>query len=93
MKKLYAFWKYDFYPYLLGGQVTNILDNGSVETEEYGKGRYFSHIIKILPLKAGADLKEKLKKLEMDREKALHALYAEWDKKLEDVLGFDVRKK
>jgi len=57
--KYYAFWKYDRFPGVLGGEVTNMRADGSVETVEYGKGFWF-HPFKILPLTEGRQLANKL---------------------------------
>ncbi len=67
---LIAFWEYDKYPYCLGGNVTKITDNGDVEIEQYGKGRYFCPI-KILPENKGIEVLKILSSLkdEYDEEK------------------------
>jgi hypothetical protein len=59
-KKLYAFWKYDRFPFCLGGEVTDMRADGSVETVGYGPGFYFKPFL-LLPLKEG---KEKARELE-----------------------------
>jgi len=59
--KLYAFWKYDLFSYILGGIVTEI-ENERVETEEYGKGNCFIYS-KILNLKEGLQIQKKLNEL------------------------------
>lgn len=58
---LYAFWTYDQFPYVLGGTVTKMNDNGTVETKEYGPGFTFDPL-KVLPLKAGLIIKQDLDK-------------------------------
>lgn len=60
-EKLYAFWSYDQFPYVLGGTVTKMFDDGTVETKEYGQGSRFTPI-KIVPLKAGMIIQQDLDK-------------------------------
>jgi len=60
-EKLYAFWSYDKFPYVLGGTVTKMHDDGTVETKEYGQGSCFTPI-KIVPFKAGIIIKQDLDK-------------------------------
>lgn len=88
---LFAFWPYDSFPYVLGGTVTKITDKGAVETIEYGPGRYF-RATKILPLAAGKKLKETLDRLTKVRNSALKKFNDEWNKKLEDIDGFNVKE-
>lgn len=59
--KLYAFWKYGLFPYILGGIVTKI-ENETVETKEYGKGNRFIYS-KITNLKEGLQIQKKLDEL------------------------------
>ena len=60
--RIYAFWKYDLFPYISGGEVTEIGEN-LVETKEYGKGRWFTYV-KIFPFKEGKKIQQKLDLLE-----------------------------
>lgn len=39
-----AFWKYDTYPYVLYGTVTD-MKGDKVETKEYGKGHWFRPLV------------------------------------------------
>ena len=61
--KLYAFWKYDLFPFVLGGTVTDIRSNGSVETEGYGQGFYFKPFM-IVPNEDGKVIMAKLRNLQ-----------------------------
>ena len=56
--ELYAFWKYDRPPYLLGGKVVRICDDGCVVPEQYGGYKFTP--VKIVPLEAGLALQKKL---------------------------------
>ena len=72
-KKLFAFWKYDQFPYCLGGEITDMRDNGSIETVEYGRGAYFKPVL-ILPLEQGKATMKELKVLEAARAEAIKAV-------------------
>ncbi len=80
--KLYAFWNYDTYPYLLGGPIVKVRDNGYVTTENYGPG-YSFWPVRILTLKAGQLHHAKLKKLEAEYKEAQKAFNLEWKRKAE----------
>lgn len=67
--KLYAFWKYDSFPFVLGGPVKRINQYGNVEPENY-PGMTFSPI-RLLPLEDGLKLKETFDSLEGEYRKAL----------------------
>lgn len=75
--KLFAFWKYDQFPFLLGGEVTRVLPKGSVETKEFGAGYYFMPV-KMLPLAEGKKINVELKALEHEyrvQKQGLHEKY------------------
>lgn len=57
--KLYAFWKNDTPPYLVGGEVDRVLDDGCVVAKNFGGYKFKP--VKIVPLNVGLELKEKLK--------------------------------
>lgn len=78
---LFAFWPYDYFPYVLGGTVTKIHDNGRVEIKEYGSGYSFEPI-KILPYKAGLALYQKVKLLKEEYEKTSRDLREKKEKEL-----------
>ena len=86
-KDLFVFWKYDSFPYLLGGTVTEITDNGLVETIEYGPGHYFRPT-KLFTLTAGKELICRLAKIKAERDTALAKVREEWDKKLNEEIGY-----
>ena len=70
-QKLYAFWKYDLFPYLLGGEVVRIDAGGYVEPLGYGKMKVKPLII--LPFERGEEIMRNLQgqkgsyKVEKDR--------------------------
>lgn len=61
--KLYAFWKYDTPPYLLGGEVESIDEDGFVTVKGYKSSRF--RPVKIVSLEKGIKLQKKLHKAEM----------------------------
>lgn len=63
-KPLYAFWKYDQFPFFLGGEVAEVLPDGSVRIVGYGGYSFVP--VKLLPLKQGLDLHQKLADLKRD---------------------------
>ena len=92
-KKLgkYAFWKYDRVPYVLGGTITDILDDGRVETREYGKGYYFTPI-KIVPIEDGLKIQDQLNAMKEQREVLLSNIYELTDGKVMDKFPFFFKK-
>ena len=60
MEGLFAFWKYDQFPYLLGGNVEKVFENGLVKIKEYNST--FRPVL-ILPKENGEMLKAKLEDL------------------------------
>ncbi len=88
---LYAFWKYDQFPYLLGGKVTRINDIGKVETEEFGKNYWFSPI-KFLPEDSAKKLLLKLKELEEKRRQDMEKLYKKFNVELKiELSNYDIK--
>ena len=79
--KLFAFWRYSSYPYVLGGTITKMRDDGFVETVEYGPGRGFNPV-KILPLAQGKALMAKIEALRNAQREAVTKLDQEWRKKI-----------
>ena len=59
---LWAFWRYDLYPYVLGGKVTKTNDDGSVFVEGYGDYKTWARVL--VPGKLGQELLEELKSLQ-----------------------------
>lgn len=63
-ERLYAFWKYDRPPYMLGGEVLKIREDGGVFVKGYDQymSSYFKKeaIMAIVPYEEGIKLHEKL---------------------------------
>lgn len=57
-EEMMAFWKYDQFPFLLGGTVNKMFEDGRVRTIEYG-GYSFRPVF-IVPKETGKKLKEDL---------------------------------
>ena len=80
--KLYAFWKYDQFPYVLGGEVRTFLEDGSVTIQGYG-GMAFTPV-KVVPLKSGLALREELNAVKeayrVDQQKILEDALRKLDK-------------
>jgi len=83
MKGYYAFWRYDLFPYVLGGTITKMREDGCVGTVEYGS--YFNPV-KILPVDAGKELHKKIEALARERADALKKFNADWDKALAKLI-------
>jgi len=84
-QRLYAFWKYDHFPYVLGGEVTKMLPDGAVETVGYGKGFSFTPF-KIVPLEEGKKIVAQLQSLKDAKNKAEAEHRKEWNKRLEEII-------
>ncbi len=78
--KQYAFWKHDVYPYVLGGEVTEMSDEGHVRA--HGWGSYWFKPFKIVPLRAGRIFKRALEKLQDGERKAQKVHGHEWTAKV-----------
>lgn len=78
-----AFWRYDTFPFVLGGHVTDINENGFVETSEFGRGFYFKPF-RILPASAGEKALGDLRKIRDEHDAAKRAFNKEWSSKLRE---------
>lgn len=83
--RIYAFWRHDSFPYTLGGEITKIYADGSVETAEFGRGFRFKPFL-LLPLNAGKRLAEKLKLLRAQELTARKKHDRTWAKAAKDTL-------
>lgn len=62
-KKEFAFWSYDQFPFVLGGEIDEILDDGRVTIKSYGKG-YSFRPISIVSSEDGLKIEKFLQKLD-----------------------------
>jgi hypothetical protein len=84
-QRLYAFWKYDQFPFVLGGEVTAMQSDGSVETVGYGKGYWFTPF-KIVPLADGRKIAKELERLRAEYRQAQATLAKEFVDKRNQVI-------
>ena len=83
MKKLFAFWKYDQFPYLLGAPVSKINEKGMWHAPNY---QMWFRPQKLLPIKQGEELKEKLEKLDKEYKKEHKLVDEKFNKLLEELI-------
>lgn len=81
---LYVFWKYDHYPYYLGGELLQVLDSGRVRVKGYD-GMALTPI-KIVPSDVGQKIKAELDKLRASHARALRDFENEWRSRAHDAL-------
>lgn len=84
-KRKYYFWKYDQYPYLLGGPGVRMA-SGGVETENFGKGFHFTPYYEF-NLRDGKRLHTALEALEMERTKAIADVQDLYKRRLNELLN------
>lgn len=81
--KLYAFWKHDTFPYVLGAPVDRINRYGNIEAEGYA-GMSFSPI-KLLPREDGEKLQKDLDDFQAEYRKALAGLNDNFNHRLNSL--------
>lgn len=89
--QLFAFWRYDLFPYVLGGRITKMREGGAVETEEYGRVRTFVPF-KILNLEEGKRVLAELENLRNQHDRAMEKLKAEFLVRREAILQVPPKK-
>lgn len=80
---LFAFWRYDSYPYVLGAEISMMSEKGSVYAPSY---QGWFKPIKVMPAKAGLALLDKLEKMRADHREATHLLNATWNGTLFELM-------
>lgn len=83
-QRLFAFWKYDTYPYVLGAEVVEIKDSGRIVAKGYEGYASFKPIL-LLPLKEGEKRWAELKKLREEykqQSEELRKLYTTYAEKI-----------
>lgn len=83
MKKLYAFWDYSSFPYILGAPISDINEKGSVYVDSYMS---WFRPRKIVPLSTGLKLKQKLDKIEKEYRDEKKVLDEEFQNLLKEIL-------
>lgn len=81
---LWAFWDYDSFPYLLGGEVGE-LNGNKVNPRKYGG--YWFKVAFFLPKTRGEELKKELKNLEDEKRSRENELNIEFRERLEKILS------
>lgn len=69
VKGLFAFWRHDIFPYVLGDEIDAIDEHGNVRGTRY-QGRWFRPI-KIMSTRAGRALQERLTSMQAERTAAI----------------------
>ncbi len=82
--KQYAFWSYDCFPFTLGGTITKIIKDKTVETEEFGRGYYFK-ATRFTSKKSGREMRARLEDLATKRTEAMKTLEIGFKKQLNDL--------
>ena len=80
-----AFWNYDLYPFVQYGRVVHINEDGTVETEEWGVGNYFTPKL-LLPEDSASVIIADLVRLTQIRHTAEAQLRRNLDKELKERL-------
>lgn len=83
--EVFAFWKYDLFPFIHGGEVTELFDKGIVEVKNCKGYRFKS--FRLTNLKEGMELKQKLKQLEQEHRTEILAVNNKYINKVKE-LGF-----
>jgi hypothetical protein len=79
----YAFWSYDLFPYLVGGEFDEIVEGGLVHVPSYN-GR--AKPLFILDVKSGRKLRDRLAELRTAHREAVGAVNREFQKNLETIV-------
>jgi hypothetical protein len=84
-QKLFGFWGYDLFPYILGGEIEEILPYGRIKIKEYGN--CISPRSKLITTEeSGLELDEKLKELVGRRQEELESISEKYDAELKTLL-------
>jgi hypothetical protein len=90
VKHLYAFWRHDTYPFVLGAVVEAIDDRGRVMLGAYN--RMIVEPIKVVERTLGLRLQKQLDLLRSHQQAALEAFHDEWRQKVVDTFGPELTK-
>lgn len=91
MAEMYAFWKYDVPPYLLGGKIADIMENGTVSIEGYA-GYKFKPVA-IVPLEEGLKLQMKLDAAEIKYNETIKKAKDDLDEVVKEISQKGISKK
>lgn len=83
----YAFWAYDKFPYVIGGEVTEFLESPHrIRVRVKGYGNSDIYPFRIIIGKLGAEIIDKLKDLTSRRNSEMTALQERYGKELKAIL-------
>lgn len=82
--ELYAFWKYDLYPYILGGEIVSQGKDDGFYIKGYGNYQMIPN--KIVSLKKGREFHKKLETLTRERKTKLDDIRREYESKRLELL-------
>lgn len=80
---LFAFWRYDQFPYVLGAEIARMDDVGNVYAPSY---QSWFRPIKTMPTRAGKALNQRLERMRAEHGAARALLDAAWNKALFDLM-------
>lgn len=83
---LYAFWKYDLFPYVLGGEVTEFQGE---KVKVKGYDNYLFKPIKVVDLATGKKMKAEIEQARQEYEKTLNKAKGEFTEKIKMILPTD----
>lgn len=85
-KKLFAFWRYDLFPFVCCGTITDMNDScGTVETENYGKGSWFKPFL-IVTETQGIKMRSAIAELTIARRTELRAVEKKYADELKKII-------
>ena len=84
-QRIYAFWRYDKFPYFLGGEVLRFLDEGHIAVSNY-HGSIFKPV-KIVPLEMGKKKQSEIDNIKAEYQIKQRLLQKEYTDKIEQIMG------
>lgn len=85
-QELYAFWKYDLFPYTLGGKVVKFAAGGLVQVEGYGNMLF--RPIGIVQYDEGVEIMSKIKKIKEEHKAEIDRVNNHFNIELFNVATF-----
>jgi len=87
---LFAFWRYDLFPHVLGGPVMAMNDKGLVQVETYGGGVF--RPIKLVPRAQGTKMLVEIERLCREHREASLKFAEQWRATVVHIVGPEVEK-
>lgn len=79
-----ALWAHDQFPYILGGRIIEVFENGSVKVERFGNYRFKP--LTIVPLNIGRKILKQIKEVSNEYNSTKNELY---NKAIKDLMAID----